>query len=376
MVKLKWSRDPFDASTSRQYKWSLLGAVLAIILISHAAGLYRSRAHWLSTLVAQSLADKASESANASKIETNITNVEVFKSQSSQEKLRGFRNRTELSKVERSHQSSCVNPRPLLWEWNYYSRNENESNRTKGKRLLIGLFSGYDKYAEMLELTAPINKAYARKWCQDLVVLQGTAYILPVDKNCTPPGQRVTLNKVALLRAALERKDEYEQLLILDTDAMMYDFDFDVTSILSDNVMVAAKRVHKNESLNTWNINAGVMLWNLHHEQTPTVVRAWESLSMQMISRGRFMADQRPLHQVLREQGENFLPFVHALWDEFAYGHGTVVKHFIRRPMHRDWDDLNVVGDREQRIQKATEDICNQYPHECAELERTRYRVS
>lgn len=270
--------------------------------------------------------------------------------------------------------SSCIEPRPLAWEWNYYSNQSVVQNQRKNKRLLIGLYSGYDEYAEMLKMTAPVNKAYARKWNQDLVVLQGTAYIRPIDKNCTPPGRRVTLNKIALLLRAFERKDQYDQFLLLDTDALMYDLDTDVTTLLSDEDMVAAERVKTHDVNRTWNINAGVMLWNLHHPLSLKVIRTWKRLALRTVDEGNFQGDQKPLQNVLkqgllREQ-------VSSLWSEFAYGHGTVVKHFIRLPTHSDWKDPKLVDDRMPRIKQAIADVCQKNADLCDQVERVEYATS
>ena len=273
-----------------------------------------------------------------------------------------------------ANSSSCIEPRPLAWEWNYYSNQSVVHNQRKSKRLLIGLYSGYDKYAEMLEITAPINKAYARRWNQDLVVLQGTAYIRPIDKNCTPPGRRVTLNKIALLLRAFDKKDQYDQFLLLDTDALMYDFDTDVTTLLSDEDMVAAERVKTHDMNQTWNINAGVMLWNLHHPLSKKVIRTWKRVALRSVEEGNFRGDQKPLQNVLkqgilREQ-------VSSLWEEFAYGHGTVVKHFIRLPKHSDWKDPNLVDERMPRIKQAVADVRDKHADLCDQIERVEYATS
>jgi hypothetical protein len=281
----------------------------------------------------------------------------------------------EVNKMGATASSSCVDPRPLAWEWNYYSKKSVVHNQRKSKRLLIGLYSGYDKYAEMLEMTAPVNKAYARKWNQDLVVLQGTPYIREIDKNCTPPGRRVTLSKIALLLRALERKDDYDQFLLLDTDALMYDFETDVTTLLSDEDMVAAHLVYRHDVNRTWDINAGVMLWNLHHPLSKSVIRSWKRLALRSVDEGRFRGDQNPLHKILK-QGRLREQVSSSLQDEFAYGQGTVVKHFVRRPKHIDWKDPKLVEDRMPRMKQAIADICQKYSALCDQIERVKYATS
>jgi hypothetical protein len=181
----------------------------------------------------------------------------------------------------------------------------------------------------------------------------------------------VTLSKIALLLRALERKDEYDQFLLLDTDALMYDFETDVTTLLSDEDMVAAHRVHTHDVKRTWDINAGVMLWNLHHPLTKSVIRSWKRLALQTVDEDDFRGDQLPLQKILK-QGK-LREQISSLQEEFAYGHGTVVKHFIRSKGHKDWKDPNVVDARVSRMKQAIADVCQKYPALCDQIERVKY---
>ena len=357
--------------------------------------------------------------------------------------------------------SFCVPPKPLRWEWNFYSdqdQNDNDDDNNGGgggggnnthiithrkhKNTLIALFCGYDKYSEMLEKTAPVTKAYGKMWKQDVVVLQGTSYILPdVDgEDCTPPGRRTTLNKITLAREAYARtflpltsenndndngndnerhsRRKYDQILILDTDAMIYNFDVDVSTLFPTNnknedddmFMLAAHRVdHSKESRTTTmdggkgigsdrddqklqqqqqqqvhdaaNINAGVLLWNLHHPETPHVLAEWGHRANKAIRDGSLRGDQKLLHQTLRSPRKSMIvdntnsadgytkskDRCHLVTsptptDAFAYGHGSVIRHFIRRPDHQTWDDpTKQVEARNEKINNATRHVCETY---------------
>ena len=126
-----------------------------------------------------------------------------------------------------------------------------------------------------------------------------------------------TFNKIPLLfRVFEESPQKYDQLLILDTDTMIVDFEYDVTSLLgstmstskangvnkgeknvfenttkkkdnndvdtppfhqidsmnnyakhNDSPFLVAYRVHSFDWISTWDINAGILLWNLQHEK-------------------------------------------------------------------------------------------------------------
>jgi hypothetical protein len=380
---------------------------------------------------------------------------------------------------------TCIPPKPLRWEWNYYSDDnsddENSSNisrtltpptlpspsssnstlptrnltkrRNKHKNTLIALFCGYDQYSEMLEKTAPVSKAYGKLWKQDVVVLQGTSYMLSdVDGNCTPPGRRTTLNKITLARVAytvsfLQHQNDtegrqqhhhepYDQILILDTDAMIYNFDVDISTLFpdDDSFMLAAHRVdhqqtttkHDDDSStsndttssttdtvhnddddenenenddtdNDSNFNAGVLLWNLRHPETASVFAEWGYRANTAIRDGTLQGDQRLLHQTLRrpiknnpqqqqQQGQQTTTTSSSSKskgvsvssggssrlsrlvtsprpkDAFAYGHGSVIRHFIRRPDHQTWDDpAKQVEARNDKIDSATQDVCRLY---------------
>ena len=84
--------------------------------------------------------------------------------------------------------------------------------------------------------SAPIN---AKDWGHDFVVLQGTAMINP---SC-PDEHRSTFNKIPLLKLAYGKREWYDQVLILDTDAMIVDFHCDITRLLPPTHLLAAHRL-------------------------------------------------------------------------------------------------------------------------------------
>ena len=278
---------------------------------------------------------------------------------------------------------------PLLaptYEWHHYSNNNNDTTTTtttirnttsiRRKRLLLAQYSAYGKYARLLELTAPINHEYARRWNHDLVILQGTTMLLPTDQNCTPPEERSRFNKVTLLQMALSKRDIYDQLLILDADAMMYDLDYDVTQLLmtpevglssatttqrTSPIMLVAQRVHHDyDPPTTWNINNGVMLWNLHHPLTDSTTHAWDQACRKGLPDNRpFRGDQFYLHQILKKD-KNRQAALSSVVNEFFYKDGTVVKHFQRSKMF-SWNDTTGLDAREERIQMTVDEMCATY---------------
>jgi hypothetical protein len=64
------------------------------------------------------------------------------------------------------------------------------------------------------------------------VIVQGSTLMMVKEEgDCEPPPpQRAMYEKPELLRMALRKKDKYDQLLLLDADAMIYDLGFDITA--------------------------------------------------------------------------------------------------------------------------------------------------
>lgn len=268
------------------------------------------------------------------------------------------------------NQVECSLPREPIWEYeNYGEDHEAKAN----KRLLIGLYSGFGVYGSLLTKTAHVNRAYARHWKHDVVLVQGAALqIKELDGDCEPPPHRATYDKIPLLRYALEHKDQYDQLLILDTDALVYDMDFDVTSLLPKGKMLAAQKVRESDDHETWDINAGVTLWDLHHPRIQKLTKEWFTHSKSGMEHNYHASnDQYHLHYALKEG--NYKEDIFALDEEFNYGHGTIVKHFIRKPQHKQWGEAAILDNRENRIEIAIEEICKKHKPICEAVDKKVY---
>ena len=319
------------------------------------------------------------------------------------------------------------------------------------RRLLIAQYTGFGKYSRMLEEVAPVNKAYAKKWGHDYVSLQGTAIRFPdfvydpnssadnvhrdkqdidiidygVDgygQNKTTSGQgetnetvqrqqqggtcqtndyeaQSTFNKIPLLMRALEETEgndgrplPYDQVLILDTDTMIVDLDFDITSLLvRDNgilrrplsvkesggtsnppgragaqhdYMLAAYRVWWHDWTCTWDVNAGITLWNLRHPLTQHVADEWLKSSL-----------DHPRDILLKNDDQFFLQrtllnlgfwqrwgAIKTVRKEMEYYGGSLIKHFKRDA--RSWTTTSL-DQRILRIREVKETVCQTWPIHC-----------
>lgn len=260
-------------------------------------------------------------------------------------------------------------------------------------RLLIGLYSGYDKYAELLSITAHIAKVYATLHPNNVsvVTLQGTAF---APHGCTPPGVHTTINKIRLLFYAIDHtrgtnrgnddKDTYDQLLLLDADALVANMSTDLTSLLptspksstsqSSFLLAAqpARHTHPRpfdtpEEIAT-DIHAGATLWNLHHPYIQTVALDWFERAKDAVIASDYNGDQRYLQEaLLKVQKEHHkTQLVRLLDDEFYYSKGTMVKQVLQHS-HMKWNDRKAI------LKEAANDICKQYPQVCEKVPFVKY---
>jgi hypothetical protein len=277
---------------------------------------------------------------------------------------------TKSLRQKETPEEDCEPRRDPTWEWRKYSNDDGKTTRAK-KRLLVAQYSSYGKYGKLLELTSPVNKAYAKRWSHDFVIVQGSTLIVKEDGDCEPPPQRAMYDKLELLRMALRQKDKYDQLLLLDADAIIYDLGFDITELAEQDDLLVAHRVsQKNPDPHTWNVNNGIVLWNLEHPETTHVADEWEKLTRTAVSGGKAHGDQHYLQSVLKLQNRH--EHVKGLAIEFFYGQGTIAKHFIRTHATNEWEN-NRIDDREVAIGDAVIEICQEFPSDCEALETTSY---
>ena len=273
-----------------------------------------------------------------------------------------------------------------------YSRNVTITKPSS--RLLIVQSAGFGSYGELLDATVPITKAYARRWKATLLVVQGALVILSEEKkqNCVPGEHRSTHNKMQLLKFALRHKHYYDYLLLLDADALIYNFDIDISTALhqqqpdSTNITTAipSKDIHDPHSKflaahrvggkkdGTWKINAGVTLWNIQHPCLPQLVREWQNAALGYLNaRNNNSGDQIFLYHVLKNNA-TLEAGVLGLDQEFNYNKGTAIKH-VKRPKAIYGIGKTKVDERLIKIQKFSQEICEKYPKDCEKLETFHY---
>jgi hypothetical protein len=256
----------------------------------------------------------------------------------------------------------------VSWEWHRYkpiAANELSNQQSNKGGLLIVQYSG-SSYNELLESTSVVNRAYAKRYGYNYVILRGVALSVPfLDSMVKPPPSRTTYNKISILQEFVASRN-YDRLLLLDADALIRDFATNLGDFPFETVFVA-HNVIKNRP-DPSNVNIGVTLWNLHHADLPWLIRRWKQQSILRILRRLKDDDQRVLQAILRRQSvfkRNRL--VLATDDLFGYDNGKYVQHFIRRSS-KSWDAAPK-NKRLELVQATARDICQRYAPSCDQLD-------
>lgn len=296
----------------------------------------------------------------------------------------------------------------LLWEWwrpnGGYSSLEEETKRllrkktadqshTTKKRLLIGITSGYDESARLLERAAWSARVYGALWSGDsedtdvtVLVLQGTAFS---PHGCKSPPSHSSIDKIRVLFEAIDSEGQYDRLLLLDADAMIYGMDTDLSALAGnsdDFVVMGAPLLGEDGKRNKdkpWEISTGITLWNLEHHSTRTVALEWFNYAKNAIIRGSYQSDQKYLHKALKlfyrtnqdglvtRSSDRDIGMIKLLEGRKFGLKGSIVKQFsTENAMNTDGDlDINIhdgfIKARVVQMKKVAKKICNKYPDIC-----------
>jgi hypothetical protein len=241
------------------------------------------------------------------------------------------------------------------WEWKRFRNITHPSNN-----LLISQYdSGMDVYyATLLNISKRVNQAYASKYHFDYVALHGIAFRTPYDTWRVPRPSRATYNKISIVEKAIELN--YDYLLILDSDAMMYDFTRDISELIPSDRLIMAHKVYKRGF--HFSVNIGVILWNLRHPMIKTVVKRWKDICTAQVFLGISDNDQNPLQRLLQVMGPR--KFIQGNRNEFAYNEGEFVKHF-KRKNSRSWKNANT-DQRANEMQSIADEVCYRHQPACS----------
>jgi hypothetical protein len=126
------------------------------------------------------------------------------------------------------------------------------------------------KYARLLEASAPSTRAFCAIHDYEYEAFVG------IKRGRHP--WHATFNRIDLFNEALDANFD-GWIVYLDADAFVVDLKFDLTAYLEQhaNAPLIARAVIP-EKAPTWNINAGVLIFNMQHPQTRWLIRTWKRL--------------------------------------------------------------------------------------------------
>ena len=180
---------------------------------------------------------------------------------------------------------SCytINSKHAIWNWHYFNTssssnsstvpNTNTNTNSSKPTVLIAQFSGFKSaYKLLLETATPVHKAYASKWNYDFATATG------VLMGCLD--WHSAYNKIGIIYEAFNR--QYDILLLMDSDAMIVDFDIPLTSMLQQpQTMITAQFAGRPDKPE--NLNNGVMVINLRHPKIHAVWERWYQKFQQVL---------------------------------------------------------------------------------------------
>lgn len=155
-------------------------------------------------------------------------------------------------------------------------------------------------------------------------------------------------------------------LLILDSDALIYNFDIDLGDYLQKDSMLAAHRIRRCDEEKTHNINNGVTLWNLHHPKTLTTADLWVSCAISDLKKAKKSSipshgDQVCLQNTLKKSG--LTDYINALQQEFDFKNGLLVRQYLDK--NENFWSSSDYDNQQMEIKQTVTDICTKFSFEC-----------
>ena len=163
-------------------------------------------------------------------------------------------------------------------------------------RVLVMQTSGHGKYEALLKTTRIANERWAAKHGYDYlsvtVVYHGGREWLS------------TFNKAFMVAEALN-SSRYDLVFYMDADALVRTLDWDVRSVIPEGSKPTLLFAHPGSNEGPWDINAGVMLWDLRHARSAAVVADWVDRCTRILDAAGegqpWFDDQALLHHTLRD---------------------------------------------------------------------------
>jgi len=237
-------------------------------------------------------------------------------------------------------------------------RNAVSARNVTDVRVLVMQTCGHGKYEPLLRTTRIANERWAAKHGYDYLSVTGVY-----------EGGREwlsTFNKGFMIAEAMNTS-KYDLVFYMDSDAMVTNDAWDVRALPEvRGVMLAA---HPGSNFGPWDINAGIMLWDLRNPLAAAIIGEWTKRCSRALKDGGEgdpgTDDQALLHHTLRD---HLLGVGFNGTDGTRAGRGAAaalgvvavlpsrgsVQHYLR-PVATDWTGDSVTG----RLKDARKDLAN-----------------
>jgi len=207
---------------------------------------------------------------------------------------------------------------PLVLDWAFASSNGSKSR----PRVIVVQTAGAGSYHELLKESRVANEKYA--------AIRGYDYLSVLGVVSGSLEYQSTYNKPFILEMVLKMA-RYDVMLYMDADAAIERPSWQAHEILQQKFLLAA---HSGGD-GAWNINIGIVVYNLTHPLMPMLSELWMRHAGQDAVRALSWAgsidDQDALHSIVRQ----FLSPAQQV--ELIEKRGTMPVKHILRPNPTDW---------------------------------------
>lgn len=236
-----------------------------------------------------------------------------------------------------------------VWKWDrnrYHLQLPESSNDPRS--LLVLQDSGIGAEIEILEVTSKVNRAYAKRWSSDYIKFTGISI-------GTQPWHS-TYNKAWLLQHFIQSRanddglQTYDAILMLDSNSMIVDLDFDILKLIPDTSLLA----------NGIEKNSDVMIWNLNHPDISKVADFWVQRSEENLG-NKNMNSQTLLLEILNMKWSSALVSIP----------GALINGLLGTLIKEDTDNKNHVIEHSDlpkmipTIQGIVDSVCYQFYPQC-----------
>lgn len=266
----------------------------------------------------------------------------------------------------------------MSWTWDHniyvHATNDDEAERidisTKRTLLLVQQATSMN-VAKIVDVTSRINRAYAKQWGIDYVRLDGSMSAAGVLRNLL----RMKASSKSLpssSRYSNDMKRDYDVVVMLDADAMVVDMDYNILDLFAPGFLIGTIGGKRDGDGSTVELNdgAGIMFWNLNHEEIGPLSKLWRDELHTSFERGLIVDESSVLANVLsntystRELKTLAQPLSPS---QVSYFSGNKVR-FMRKPseavqktswLDTDWQDVAIV------LEQTADAVCFKFFPKC-----------